>query len=102
MIINKNSYLFHIKNKYHKNNFNKNINFLNKNSFKYNQKSFKKLYEIEHLNKNNIQKNYIKKNNKQIKKILKNLDKYEISFKVAIQIRNKLISAYHEIMNIQI
>lgn len=92
-------------------NIHKKIDFLEKNTQKikesndfinYFQTALGEISKVEKNSKKNIEKFQSKNSDISLSDIMINLQKSSISIELAIQVKNKIISAYKEIMNQQI
>ncbi|NIG99150.1 MAG: flagellar hook-basal body complex protein FliE [Buchnera aphidicola (Periphyllus acericola)] len=99
MLINKLNYLSHIQKIHKKINFQKKKNILDKTFSIHLKNSLKKL---QNKKINNESKLNLENSKNFFNKLLINLSNSKSSLEITIQIRNQIISTYHEIMNIQI
>ncbi|WP_343187813.1 flagellar hook-basal body complex protein FliE [Buchnera aphidicola (Periphyllus koelreuteriae)] len=102
MIINKYDYLSHMKNIYNVLNLNKSKNIYNNEFSKCIKNSLKKINYITNNSINYKKTSHLNYSKNFINEYLVNIKNSKISLELMIEIRNQMLSIYHEIMNIQI
>jgi flagellar hook-basal body complex protein FliE len=73
-----------------------------KNFINYVEAALKEISTVQNQANNDAEKFVLNQSEKSLNDVMINLQKSSISIQMAIQIRNKIVSAYQEIMNQQI